>query len=159
MSPGHPYLTKQLAEKRAEQRRSLRCIPDWIVETARISRPGPRLSDPDNTLIEIELRRLADQELEPLGSWLHIWRLHTESEAIERWFRQAEISAALDDVARQVRADYEAKRAAEYPQGLYSLILRVVTLLAWADEQAGDYADPRLERFHAQWRAEPARVA
>jgi hypothetical protein len=156
---GHPYLTDELDAKRAEQRRALRSIPSWIVDTTRISRPGPPLGGTDAALVEIELRRLADQDLEPLRSWVTVWQGHTESEAIEWWIGQAELNAALEDVARQVRADHEAKRAAEYPPGLYSRILRVVTLLAWADELAGDYADPRLDLHRAHWHSNGTRVA
>lgn len=153
MQPGHPFLTDELAAKRADQRRVLRFIPSWIVDTTRISRPGPRLTGTDAAMIETELRRLADQELEPLVSWVTVWRAHTQSEAIEWWLDQAEINAALEDVERQVHADHEANRAAEYPPGLYSRILRVVTLLAWADELAGDYADPRIDLHRSRWQA------
>ena len=159
MQPGHPYLTDELDAKRADQRRVLRCSPCWIVDTTRISRPGPGLGGTDAALVEIELRRLADQELEPLRSWVTVWRGHTETEAIEWWISQAESNAALEDVIRQVKADHEAKRAAEYPPGLYSRILRVVTLLAWADELAGDYADPRLDLHRAHWRSGDDRIA
>jgi hypothetical protein len=157
--PDHPYRTSELSERRVAQRRILRTIPDWLVENARIGRPGPRLPDPDGALLETELRRLADWELEQLQNWLPAWRLHTESEMTERWFRHAEIGAALEDVASRVRAECEARRTTEYPPGLYPAILRAVTLLAWADEQAGDYADPRLARYHAHWRAGGSRVA
>jgi hypothetical protein len=151
--PGHPYLTRELAAKRASQRRILRSIPDWIVENARLTRPGPRLPDPDSALVEHELRRLADRELEPLRGWLCIWRWHTESEMLERWFDQAEIGATLDDVAGTVRTARETHRIDEYPPGFFVAILRAVALLAWADEQAGDYADPRLLHYHQAWRS------
>lgn len=154
--PGHPYLTDALVAKRARQRRILRSFPDWIVENARLTRPGPRLPDPDGALVEQELRRLADRELEPLRGWLGVWRWHTESETLERWFSQAEIGATLYEVAGTVRSESETRRVVDYPPGLFLAILRAVTLLAWADEQAGEYADPRLWRYHAAWRAPPA---
>jgi hypothetical protein len=150
--PGHPYRTDELAQKRSEQRRILRSIPDWIVANARLNRPGPRLADPDDALVERELRRLADRELEPLHCWLGVWRVHTETEMLGRWFADAEIGAALEDVAVTVHAAHEAWQVAAYPSGLFPAILRVVALLAWADDQAGDYVDPRLWRHHAAWR-------
>jgi hypothetical protein len=153
---GHPYRTEELVQTRSEQRRILRSIPDWIVGNARLNRPGPRLTDPDDALVERELRRLADRELEPLRCWLGVWRLHTETEMLGRWFAQAEIGAALEHVADEVHEAHEAWRVAAYPSGLFPAILRVVALLAWADEQAGDYVDPRLWRQHAAWRTPPA---
>ena len=152
MRSGHPYRTEELAQTRSEQRRILRSIPDWIVANTRLNRPGPRLADPDDALVERELRRLADRELEPLRCWLGVWRLHTETEMLGWWFAQAEIGAALEGVAAAVHEAHEAWRVAAYPSGLYPAILRVVALLAWADDQAGDYMDPRLWRQHAAWR-------
>lgn len=156
MPPGHPYLTAKLVAQRAEQRRILRSVPDWIVENAEVARPGPRLPDPDRVLVERALRRLADRELEPLRDWLSVWRWHTESEMLDRWFRHAEIGATLEDVAAVVRTEHEERRVVDYPPGLFLAILRVITLLAWADEQAGEYADPRLWRHHAAWRTRPS---
>ena len=49
-------------------------------------------------------------------------------------------------VADAVHEAHEAWQVAAYPSGLFPAILRVVALLAWADEQAGDYIDPRLWR-------------
>ena len=154
--PGHPYRTEELAQTRSEQRRILRSIPDWIVANARLNRPGPRLADPDDALVERELRRLAERELEPLRCWLGVWRVHTETETLGRWFAEAEIGAALEDVAGAVHAAHEAWQVAAYPSGLFPAILRVVALLAWADEQAGDYVDPRLWRHHTAWQTPPA---
>lgn len=152
---GHPYLTGELADKRAEQRRILRSFPDWIVANVRLNRPGPRLPDPDGALVERELRRLADRELRALRDWLPTWRSHSEAELLERWFARAEVGATLEGVADAVRDAYETNRVVEYPPGLFPVILRVVALLAWADEQAGDYADPRLRRYIAAWRTPP----
>jgi hypothetical protein len=156
LPPGHPYLTAELAGQRAEQRRILRSFPDWIVINACPPRPGPRLSDPDDVLVERELRRIADRELEPLRCWLDAWRLHTEKEMLARWFAKAEVGAVLEDVAKDVQGARETWRAAEYPPGLFSSILRVIALLAWADDQAGEYQDPRLAHHHAAWRGAAA---
>jgi hypothetical protein len=155
VAPGHPYRTETLVETRAEQRRVLRSIPDWIVDNVRLSAPPPRLGDPDDTLVERELRRLADRELEHLDGWLDAWREHTESEVVQRWFAGAEVGAALEEIAGVVRDELESARVADYPPGLFPVILRVVGLLAWADELAADYADPRLRRYHAAWRGPP----
>ena len=123
MRSGHPYRTEELAQTRSEQRRILRSIPDWIVANTRLNRPGPRLADPDDALVERELRRLADRELEPLRCWLGVWRLHTETEMLGWWFAQAEIGAALEGVAAAVHEAHEAWRVAAYPSGLYPAIL------------------------------------
>jgi len=61
-------------------------------------------------LVERELRRLADRELEALRDWLPTWRAHTEAELLERWFADAEIGATLDGVAGAVRADADGDR-------------------------------------------------
>jgi hypothetical protein len=59
LKPGHPFLTSELDDQRARQRRAFRLIPDWIIEkTETDSMPGP-LDTPDAALIETELRRLA----------------------------------------------------------------------------------------------------
>jgi hypothetical protein len=152
---GHPYLTRELAAKRAEQRRILRSFPDWIVANVRLNRPGPRLPDPDGALVERELRRLADRELRALRDWLPSWRTHAEAELLERWFERAEIGATLDGVAEAVRDAYETSRVVDYPPGLFPVMLRVVALLAWADLQAGEYSDPRLRRYDKAWRSAP----
>jgi hypothetical protein len=155
LAPGHPYRNDTLSETRAEQRRVLRSIPDWIVDNVRLSAPAPRLGDPDDALVERELRRLADRELEQLDGWLDVWREHTESEVVQRWFARAEVGAALEEIAGIVRDEHETARVADYPPGLFPVILRVVGLLAWADELAADYADPRLRRYHDAWRRPP----
>jgi hypothetical protein len=155
VAPGHPYRTDALVATRARQRRVLRCLPDWIVDNIHLSAPAPRPGDPDDALVERELRRLADVELHELEGWLGTWQRHTETELVQRWFERAEIGAALDDVASAVRETHDAARAVDYPPGLFPVILRVVALLAWADELAADYADPRLRRYHAAWRAAP----
>jgi hypothetical protein len=152
VSEGHPYRTDALVQTRAEQRRLLRSIPDWIVDNVRLSPPAPRLGDPDDALVERELRRLATRELEQLDGWLDAWQAHAEAELVRRWFERVEIGAALEDVAGAVREADEAARVVDYPPGLFPVVLRVVALLAWADELAADYADPRLRRYHAAWR-------
>jgi len=32
VGPGHPFLTKELDEQGARQRRTLRLIPDWVIQ-------------------------------------------------------------------------------------------------------------------------------
>jgi hypothetical protein len=52
LKPSHPFLTSELDERRARQRRIFRLIPDWIIEKAETdSTPGP-LDTPDRALIE-----------------------------------------------------------------------------------------------------------
>jgi hypothetical protein len=66
METGRPFLTKELVEQRARQRRTLREIPDSVIQrvrTASIAGPVGHTHDP---LIETKLRELADKDIRTL---------------------------------------------------------------------------------------------
>ncbi len=157
MQRGHPYLTRELDEQRAEQRRALRSIPDWLVDP---SRYGPqarvkKVDDSDRALLETLVRRLAAEEIEALQPQLDTWRTELESDrladfitngTLERDRRQHGVVDARADLCKTINDRRPVRsRPAALPDELGTPMARCVTLLALAEELADDdYVDQRL---------------
>jgi hypothetical protein len=151
---GHPYATRELADKRAEQRRVLRPVPGWIFTRIKLS-SAPAVQRGDEALIESQLRDAAHGDITgPLAPLLESFRLHLEVEPITDFLRAAidagpESFEASDRFASITNPLAEAERSRRIGSmsdpSLTPILHRLIAMLAWADELADDdYTDPRL---------------
>jgi hypothetical protein len=159
MLEGHPYLTKELDQKRVQQRRILRSIPDWILDARRYGPyPTVMLEGADRPFVESLLRELADQPLADLSTALSAWKAETETARIA-WFVARETADGVGNPnLEQQRIDLivaanNFRQGAEGPRSLDEAfskpLAQSILLLAWADELADDgYTDPRLADLH-----------
>lgn len=154
MKDGHPYETEDLDKTRVAQRRTLRSVPDWIVDDVKVPLPDfSSVNDPDRFLIEAELRQLAQVSEVKLRAFLDRWHKHLAPEVVRSFLRGATkegvAAGAMSDVFEDVLAEEMATRVTEVPTERPE-ITRLVTLLAWADLLARDgYKDPRIANITA----------
>ncbi|HXN61869.1 MAG TPA: hypothetical protein VN886_15590 [Acidimicrobiales bacterium] len=154
MQRGHPFWTRALDDKRAEQRRKLRAIPSWLFEPSHYA-PGPTVTIngvADNAFVETQVRRQADAELNLLAPLLSEWEIATAEDALG-WFVRNNVDKATRNVqghANDLLAEVEDRLpVAGEPRKLdpkYAAPLaRAILLLAWADDLSDDgYLDPRI---------------
>lgn len=165
---GSPLVNKALIKRRWKQRKLLRLIPDWVIETAcrspgdvnARSRHARKMPDgQDRALVKIYLRDVAEDMTAVLGDPLADMSKATADEAVQRlmytWghsslepFRQAN-----DRVMRRL-ADSKWRTPPSTVRDVHVLqevsrsdgeaIETLVVCLVWADELAGDYIDPRV---------------
>lgn len=158
MRDGHPYLTEVLDHKRAEQRRKLRSIPDWLVEKVDPSAWEIRddaLKGRDAPYAEVLVRRAADEQLADLEVLLSAWVVETDADRLMGFVQSDVTKDSHANFPTQAKADIlritKARRPAsivqdELPEEHKGPLAKALVLLAWADELAGDYIDPRLSR-------------
>ncbi len=163
MKPGDPFETEALDELRSEQRRTLRSVPDWLIEEygpkGRIERPSG-----DAALLEVELRTIArDLEQKELAGALEEWTKGTRTEVLFEFLKRQGQDVQLKQRGRttgyvfsnmigSMRRDAEKVRVTSAPaQELAASLMRYLHLLVWADDLAADdYRDTRVARLPAK---------
>lgn len=144
MIDGHPWLTKDLDEDRAKQRRWLRDVPDWLIRNvAGDFDPATGVADVDRPMVEAYFRHVANQDdglqaaLAPAG--------RAAAEVVSTVLRRADSDPfdEMSHVAHEVARDCAVLEKTAEDLGR-SRIERWLYLMVWADRLAGDYTDPRL---------------
>jgi hypothetical protein len=149
MDTGHPYLTEELDQLRSEQRRDLRVIPKNLLP--RISPPLEPVSLHDRPILELALRRFAQQELPAIQTYLDAAARHLEAslvvDAVNRWPQWSDPTRGLAEM-RDRFLEQRAVSEEEVDQAGAAVMhpLRSVAfMLVWAEALADDdYEDPRL---------------
>lgn len=145
---GHPWLTDELDNTRAQQRRTLRGVPDWLLGQWKF-RPAPQ--PVDSAFTEVLVRHHITEmlaandglraELESMATWTRVFTL-------SRFIGDSEASqpgSALVNVAGQLTAGEREAHYGQVPNELSPQVHALVYLLLWADELAEDeYLDPRI---------------
>lgn len=165
MRDGHPYLTERLDEQRAEQRRILGSIPDWVLDPNRYGpnhwEPSAQMAASDRARNEILVRSLAEETLatEGLTECLKVWEQETAADRLYLFLDRetSERPGHNLEAARRQLIDLISGRAttsppAKIPMEITQQLAALILLLTWADALADDgYADPRLEQ---RWKSE-----
>jgi hypothetical protein len=154
--PGHPFFTEHLDRQRAEQRLILAGMPERVLEAAGI--PGAETVPPEATgRVETILRRLAGSLIRAIPTKvLQDLSVPVEKRVLLAWARDVDSSQWPNQVVEMVSE--EAHTSPDDEGIVDQLITRhdkalipLAALLVWADDLAGDYADPRIkarrERF------------
>jgi len=157
MQRGHPFWTRALDEKRAEQRRKLRAIPAGLFKPSDYL-PGPTVTIngvADNSFVETQVRRQADAELNSLEPLLSEWEIETAEDALA-WFLRNNVENAPRNVQRHADALLAevanrlpiAREPRELDAKYAAPLARAILLLTWADDLADDgYLDPRIAEY------------
>ena len=150
MIPGHPFFTEQLDRQRVYQRLILAGIQERTLETGGIARATAVRPDPTGR-VETTLRRLASSLIAAIPTKvLEELAVAVEKQVLLAWVREVDWSSWPDQVVEMV-AD-EARTSSDddaYVDQLLTrhdeALARLAVLLAWADDLAGDYVDPRIK--------------
>jgi hypothetical protein len=155
MKAGHPYETEELDLLRAEQRRILRQIPDWLFEANRdlVNRFDYQSVGDDRALVEFGLRRLAVAATEPVQALVDAWSRQVPLDRVTR-FATHELDPGADvnfQAARRGIAELlmeEEKRVGRPARSVGTQFVPslnvLITTLGTADLLATDgYRDPR----------------
>ncbi len=155
MKPGFAFLTKDLDRKRAEQREQLRKCHDWWLRDLAISEFLPPDNEVDRAYLEVELRRLADEERTELSPLLEEMEVAESAFLVGKFLQKNEVSTKgmsrqagdpFGDRASELTTIYRTKSIGQLEEGddRGNSLLRWIVLLLWADELADDgYRDPR----------------
>jgi hypothetical protein len=148
--PGHPFFTEQLDRQRENQRLILAGIQERTLETVGIARTTA--VPPDSTgRVETTLRRLAESLIAAIPTRvLQELALAVEKQALLAWVGEVD-SSSWPDQAVEVVGD-EARTSSDDDAYVDQLrtrrdeaLARLAVRLAWADDLAGDYIDPRIK--------------
>ena len=154
---GSPLIDSELVDRRARHRRAVRQIPSWIVADittrANLAAVATLRDHPDNILMEMHLRDLADRLLGQLR--LALEQLSDESlvEAAQQLYdvvgdAQLEFLALERervDIEYTVVSNELRRRDLHTLEDVdYGTLAALITAVSWADDLAGDYRDPRI---------------
>jgi hypothetical protein len=153
--PGHPFFTERLDREREEQRLILAGIPEETLEAVGIDRPKTVLPEPTGR-VETTVRRLAGSLIAALPPRvLGVVALAVEKQDLGAWTSEVDWSGWPNHVVKMV-AD-EAHTSSDDKSYVDQLtkrhddaLGRLAALLIWADDLAGDYADPRIRAWRDQ---------
>jgi hypothetical protein len=153
-TPGDPYEDQSIDEWRHKQRRVLWALPEVhkLEAVAAVdARPDALPGASRRPLVERGLRRLADAEIDALGSdKITSWMDRAASEALSDWFIAAFPGEVEPDpfartkalARRQARLAGDAVDQLEKSEH-QTVAYRLAMYLIWADRCAGDdYEDP-----------------
>ena len=154
---GSPLVDSELVDRRLRHRRAVRQIPSWIVADiatrANLTAVTTLRDHPDCILMEMHLRDLADRLLGQLR--LAMEQLSDESlvEAAHQLYAvvgdaQLEwlaVERERVDLQHDALSNELRRRDARQLEDVdYGTLAALITAVAWADELAGDYRDPRI---------------
>jgi hypothetical protein len=153
-----PLIDNELVDRRARHRRAVRRIPSWIVTDittrANLTAVATLRDHPDNILMEMHLRDLADRLLGQLRLALELLSDESLVDAAHQLYAvvgdaQLELLALEReriDIQRDVTSNDPSRRDARKLEDVdYGTIAALITAVSWADDLAGDYRDPRID--------------
>jgi hypothetical protein len=149
MKDGHPYWTEDFDERRAEQRRRLRSVP---AEFLWRSVGKIHLVDDDRALAEVEMRRLADEEMGSLLPFFTHWEGREGLRVLKEALAEAEPltpppHGPFFEIRQKVETDPRLRDQTSMTNEKVNSLIRFVAFLTWADDLADDgYTDGRVSR-------------
>ena len=156
---GSPLIDSELVDRRGRHRRAVRRIPSWIVADittcANLHAVATLRDHPDNILMEMHLRDLADRlfgqlrfALEQLSDESLVEAAHQlydvvgdaqlELLALERERVEIQHDLASNELRRR-----DVRKLEDVD---YGTLAAFITAASWAGDLAGDYRDPRIDR-------------
>jgi hypothetical protein len=146
MKRGHPFHNEELDDLRARQRALLWATPSFFLEKSRaVIQLPPGL---ERVAIELEFRRLADDETEALEDFLRQSADARNAEVARRALSQAlgsgDVNSAHFDAMSKTLGERIMETPNQIPDDVLGPLYRFVVLALWADQLAGDYEDPRV---------------
>ena len=153
-----PLVDDELVARRSRHRRAVRQIPAWIVNSiaadANLSTVAALRDHPDRVLMEIHLRDVADRLLGQMRLTLDDLATATLAAAAQQFYACAgdadlellqlerERVEREPTVDRYVSCEHDFRSLEDVDHESLSALIASV---AWADELAGDYRDPRID--------------
>lgn len=150
--PGHPYFTKRLDRLRRRQRLALSAIPDRVLRNLKIGE-RPAVPKERTGRVEFALRQLAAPLVVAEDEFLARSARIEDWQAFRRWASDVDFAIWTDHVRAELEqlGDFDEERELhELIRGdddLSARLERIAVLLVWADDAAGDYVDPRVEKL------------
>jgi hypothetical protein len=151
--PGHPFLTEELDHLRAKQRNTLSSLPMTALEQMVPKALSPDLLPTLHERTESALREIACRYVEEAHQLVADAHLVAVADAALAALDSTPAAGAddLNELHQQLEHHRMFPKVVElhYNDEVISALRVFVPLLVWADEIAGDYADPRIEAARA----------
>jgi hypothetical protein len=159
--PNNPLVDDAFVELRRRQRWLLAAIPDWAIP--QLKPPWARVAaefarPPRRILLEQRLRALADEAAGQLCQFLADGAKAAGVYLVPRFLLaqrgvngtkltrdEQSLADALDAMMSTKADEWSAAKVGELDPKQEPVLRRLIALLVWADELAGDYRDARLD--------------